>query len=51
MYGLKNFDIIKCYVAGPCEFLVMYGWLGAKKFHFTVAGPCEFLVMYGGIVV
>ena len=34
-------------VAGPCEFLVMYGMTIDDIKRKNVAGPCEFLVMYG----
>ena len=35
------------FVAGPCEFLVMYGFNLFFLIYSSVAGPCEFLVMYG----
>ena len=47
MYGHLLFYKWYKIVAGPCEFLVMYGSTPGNVYNQTVAGPCEFLVMYG----
>ena len=47
MYGKIQAKKDNNTVAGPCEFLVMYGYPISIIPIPTVAGPCEFLVMYG----
>ena len=49
MYGNNRMRSLQLTVAGPCEFLVMYGKALFNVLVTSVAGPCEFLVMYGNV--